>query len=69
MIRSKPVSLVGGRKGLARLYGPKLVIVWDGGKGEKNGTQTDLDALPDVVDPAYLNAQGFTVTERKANDQ
>jgi hypothetical protein len=68
MKRCKPISLPAGRRGLARLYGPKLVIVWDGGIAEKNGAQADLEALPEVVDATYLNAQGFTVTERKANE-
>jgi hypothetical protein len=66
--RCKPISLAAGRRGLARLYGPKLIIVWDGGVAERTGTQADLDDLPAVVDAAYLNAQGFTVTERKANE-
>lgn len=66
MKRAKPVQLEGGRKGLARLYGPNLVIVWDGGKATKEGTQDDLDALPDVVKPADLS--GFEVTERKPNE-
>lgn len=66
MIRSKPVTLEGGRKGLARLYGPDLVIVWDGGRATKPGAQTDLDALPDDLAPNDL--AGFDVIERKPNE-
>lgn len=63
MIHAKPVVIMPKeRRGIARLYGELLVIIWDGGLAQKPGTAADLEALPDEVHPGDL--AGFSVVER-----
>lgn len=49
------------RAAMGRLYGPKLLVIWNGGVASKEGNATDLAELPDLLHASDLQKRGFTI--------